>query len=1087
MPLCNRLHPVSLTGFLLLAFLMSEASAEGSSCSSWAARVVAVQGVVESRPGAAEIWRSVQQGDSLCPGDQLTVRPKGRATLQLPNSTLLRLDQNSTLSFPPQIEERTSLLDLVKGAIYCITRTPRPFKVRTPFVNAGVEGTEFLVRADAAETFVGLVEGVVSLENTEGKLNLAAGECAVTSLQKAPVRQLTVKPRDAAHWTLHYPVTPDSPADAWQKRTADLLAVGRLDEARAELAAVTSDLPGWGSACAFRSLIAVAFNDTDGALDLARQAVAANPGRSFPLLALSYALQARFDLRGAEQALQQAVALESANPLLLARLAELQLALGKRQEALLHVTEAARRAPDHGYPLSILGFVQLTGHDTAAAEATFTRAVQSDPSLPLPRLGLGLARIRQGYLTEGREDLEIAVALDPGNALLRSTLGKAYHDEGREGVAARQISIAQELDPNDPTPLLYASLQAQSASEPVRALGSLEHSIELNDNRAVYRSRLLLDEDIAVREADRARIHAELGFSQLALRDGYRSLSDDPASHAAHRFLAEAYGGLPRHEIARVSEQLQAQLLQPHAATPSSPILAESRLGILQGTAFSPGLNEYSSLFTRNGLSLLAGGVVGGEKTAGGHLIQTGLWDHFSYALSHFYYATDGFRDNAELRHNLSTVILQYNPSPQSQFQGEYRISRRSQGDIEVRFNPEEFSPSLSQERDVRLYRIAGRHDFTPGSTLLGLVSYSHAMYGLQDDIPGIVNLDTSADERGFGSELQLLHRTEPVTFIGGVGYFNSHLSEGRTTTLPPSPETPGFPVTFSEEFDGDLGHTNAYLYSRIHLPRATMILGASGDFLRGSGDSRSQLNPKIGLTVRPSSAVTVRLAAFRTLKRTLLNDQTLEPTEVAGFNQHYDDAEGTDAWRYGAGIDLQPHATLRSGAEYSLRKLDTPIILDLNQAAESFSWREEQVRCYLAWTPAPWLALGADYLYEQFRRKAGSSRVTEVDTDHLPLSAAFFPGCRLSFKMTATWIRQHGLAEDPLFPPDNGFAQTPWSDAFWLFDASVGYRFRQLRGMIALEGKNLFAEEFRYQDMDPANPRYQPGRRVLLRLTLAF
>ena len=48
----------------------------------------------------------------------------------------------------------------------------------------------------------------------------------------------------------------------------------------------------------------------------------------------------------------------------------------------------------------------------------------------------------------------------------------------------------------------------------------------------------------------------------------------------------------------------------------------------------------------------------------------------------------------------------------------------------------------------------------------------------------------------------------------------------------------------------------------------------------------------------------TLRAAAFRTFKRTLLTDQTLEPTQVAGFNQFYDDQESTDAWVYGAAVD---------------------------------------------------------------------------------------------------------------------------------------------------------------------------------------
>ena len=54
-------------------------------------------------------------------------------------------------------------------------------------------------------------------------------------------------------------------------------------------------------------------------------------------------------------------------------------------------------------------------------------------------------------------------------------------------------------------------------NRPVEALQSLQRSIELNDNRAVYRSRLRLDEDRATRSASLARIYDDLGFQQRAL------------------------------------------------------------------------------------------------------------------------------------------------------------------------------------------------------------------------------------------------------------------------------------------------------------------------------------------------------------------------------------------------------------------------------------------------------------------------------------------------------------------------------------------------------------------------------------------
>ena len=101
----------------------------------------------------------------------------------------------------------------------------------------------------------------------------------------------------------------------------------------------------------------------------------------------------------------------------------------------------------------MLGFAALTQIRLREAAEAFERAIQLDPAAPLPRLGLGLTRIRGGDLEEGRRQLEIAVSLDPGDSLLRSYLGKAYYEERQPVLAADQFRLAEDLDPQGPDPL----------------------------------------------------------------------------------------------------------------------------------------------------------------------------------------------------------------------------------------------------------------------------------------------------------------------------------------------------------------------------------------------------------------------------------------------------------------------------------------------------------------------------------------------------------------------------------------------------------------------------------------------------------
>src|SRR5207249_2481398 len=84
--------------------------------------------------------------------------------------------------------------------------------------------------------------------------------------------------------------------------------------------------------------------------------------------------------------------------------------------------------------------------------------------------------------------------------------------------------------PFDSTPWFYDAIEKQTTNRPVEALHDIERALELNDNRAVYRSRLQLDRDLAARSASLARIYSDLGFQQLGLVEGWKSVNTVQAS-----------------------------------------------------------------------------------------------------------------------------------------------------------------------------------------------------------------------------------------------------------------------------------------------------------------------------------------------------------------------------------------------------------------------------------------------------------------------------------------------------------------------------------------------------------------------------
>jgi len=323
-------------------------------------------------------------------------------------------------------------------------------------------------------------------------------------------------------------------------------------------------------------------NEQKKALKLAAKAVRLAPASATPYVARSYAEQSAFEIEKAHESLEKAAELAPEDALVWARLAEIELSLGDLDASLEAAVKAERLDPGLSRTQSVLGFAYLTRIEVAHAQTAFERAIALDPADPLPRLGLGLARIREGDVGEGTKEIETAASLDPNSSLIRSYLGKAYFEQKRGGLAETEFEQAK-LHPKDPTPWFYDAIHKQTTNRPVKALHDLQKAIDLNDNRAVYRSQLLLDEDLAARSANLARIYDDLGFQQRARVAAWKSVTADPSSFSAHRFLADSYSALPRHEIARVSELLQSQLLQPLNVTPLQSELAVANLAILQG------------------------------------------------------------------------------------------------------------------------------------------------------------------------------------------------------------------------------------------------------------------------------------------------------------------------------------------------------------------------------------------------------------------------------------------------------------------------------------------------------------------------
>ncbi len=1127
--------------------------AVSSDCEPWMAKVISSQGKVESQGPDDYEWHSVANDAAFCYGDKVRTGNNSRASLMLKNGSILTLDQKTTfILLKPEQDNSNWLLEMLRGSIFFRSRFPQNLNIRTPFINAVHKGTEFLVTVGEREARISVFDGVVEGENDAGNITIAKGYSGIATNQGAPrVQALTVRPEDAVQWALYYPsvidyrdwktsegsplqpvlkayrqddleqafnALNDIPDNARDDRyrvleASLLLSVGRAAEALAVTNAVSEQQPEFGSALALRSVIAVAKNRQQAALALAEQAIGLDRSSAAGYLALSYARQALLEVDKALQAAQEAVLLSPENALAWARLSELYLSTGDFDRAIEAADKAALLDPALARIQTVLGFAELAQIDLDSAGNSFQRAVSLDAGDPTARLGLGLVKIRRGRVEEGARDLELAVSLDPNNAVARSYLGKAYYELRNSGYAETELAIAKEMDPKDPTPWFYDAILKQSVNRPIEALHDMEQAIALNDNRGVYRSRLMLDEDAAARTANLARIYNDLGFGRVALKQAWKSLGYDSTNHSAHRFLADAYQGQPRFRIARASELLQAQLLQPINITPVQPQLTAENIGILNSLGPSSlSANEYDPMFTSNGLHVVLNGAYGSNNTLTDNAIVSGVYDNLSLSLGQFHYQTDGFRINDDYQQDIYDAFAQYSFNQDLSIQVEFKSEDVRAGDVPFRLNGFH-QENLRQSIEHDTARVGGHYRIDSEQDLLMSTFYSTRKDRTESSttapfngIPGFTIQRPTEIERnisGWQTELQYKFHTSIHDITAGFGYLN--LKEDLSSNLQLKILAPNGNVLFQSELPASVdiretNYFNGYLYtSQNYSSFFSTILGASFDNYNVSELNLSRLNPKFGIILKPAKDLILRGSALRVLKRPLAAGQTIEPTQVAGFNQFSDGTNGSLTWQYSSGLDYVLFDRFFMGGELNWRKIKNYSFITNDS---SFNLTQEKRTgashlAYMYWTPIDWLALRAEYRYDKLSREyktnqADNSFPQSVKTDEVPLSISFFHESGFFSTFTGTFVNQNvAWVRNLQGLPAHSDPLERMNENFWTFDGSVGYRLPKRLGNINFEVRNMFNNKFRYQsNFDASGPQlspFVPQREFFVKLSVFF
>lgn len=924
---------------LCLLFLCPAAFAQTTKDTS--SRLLTVQGKVEVARTGNAAWSAGVTNQMLQNGDRLRTGVRSRATIRLSDMSVLVVKELTTLEIrPPQIPGANNGFDLKSGGSYFFNRERAgTVEFRTPLASGAIRGTEFhLLVADNGHTEVALFDGAVELTNNFGGANLVSGEQGVVDPGQAPRKTAMLEASSIIQWVLYYPAILDvdeiplsngernaltdslaayrtgdlltaqssypetrQPASDAEKiyRAATLLAVGQVEQATQLVQNISSPLVD-----ALRQLV---------------ETVKGHPqsrGNTLTLasewLAESYALQAQSKLGAALDAARKATTKSPAFGFAWARVAELEFSFAHKDAAQIALEKSLALSPRNAQAHALNGFTDAAKGKFAAAEESFNNAIAIDPALANGWLGRGLVRIRRGDGVGGRQDLQVAATREPQRSLLRSYLGKAWSQTRNAERAEKELGLARKFDPNDPTPWLYAAILAEQQNRVNEAVSDLEKSQELNDNRSVFRSRLLLDQDKAVRGANLARLYSDVGMTDWSVREATRAVSYDYGNFSAHQFLANSYDALRdpkagnlRYEAPAVSEYFIANLLSPVGATPLSQTVSQQ---------------EYTRLFDRN----YAGIASSTEYFSSGDWIQQGSqygrFGNMDYSLDSYYRTENGQRKNNDLERTELAAKIRQQLTPQDTIYFEAQRTELASGDVVQYYDQRSANQTLRihELQEPNLF-LGYHHEWSPGNHTLALVGRIDDTF--QDHFRGSA-IELFRDENGkvqfppqsrnFGTryhadiaeytgEIQQILTLGRHTIVFGARFQTAESdARDRMAFRGRFPGSDVYPTT-NHISDGTIDRESGYVYDMWQaLDSLHLTAGVSYDHLSypnhqdvspvGPGESeRNQLSPKAGVLWTPLKDTTVRGAYTRSLGGVFFdNSFRLEPSEVSGFNQTF-------------------------------------------------------------------------------------------------------------------------------------------------------------------------------------------------------
>ena len=1102
-------------------------------------------------------WNAAPLGQSLVHYDRLRTRQLSEAAVQLVDLSIIRLAELSQLEMvPPREAAAKARFHFESGKMYFIDRLkPREVEIQTRSAVAAILGTEFHLIVDAnGRTELNLIDGKVQLSNPLGTVSLDSGDRGIAEPGQAPIKETAVlKATNLVQWYMYYPgvLDPDelglSPIET-QALSASLTAYRAGDI----LAALTNYPSGRGNVSAAEAayrdgLLLASGRITNSAVVVPalRWVIAAVLQEAAPpalpatnasqLLGKSYYMQSIYDLDSALVSARQAIERSPKFGFAWARVAELEFSFGRNRHAETALDRALELSPRNAQAHALRGFILLGRNRIKDALTAFDTALEIDSRLANAWLGRGLARFQQGARAEGRADIQTATAMEPNRWLLRSYLGKAFGVKEAD-LAFKEFDLNHQMDPRDPTPLLYSALLNQQEHRVGQAITELEESVALNDNRRVYRSRLLLDQDLAVRSAGLAPIYQRAGMDDVSLREAARAVSYDYANYSAHLFLANSYDAFRdptrfhlRYETVWFNELLLANILAPVGAGALSQNISQQ---------------EYFRLFEARRFGLVSDTRYRGDDQYRALVSQFGTVHNTSYALDLDYQHNAGVRPNNELDRIEWYTTIKQQLTPQDSLLLLTKYQDYHSGDNFQYYDPTNARPNFSFDEYQKPVALLGyHHEWTPGVHTLVLGGRLESDVRISDrnapqtlllrdtqnpsNAAPIILVDRSlldVDYRSqieiFAAEAQQVWDNRYHTFIAGGRWQGGQFDTENLMTNPSifGPDFPNPPAEASIE--EDFQRISAYAYETLKLPGNLRLTGGVAyDHLTypqnyrmppiAPGESaRERFNPKASLVWELSSHAAVRAAYARSLGGVTFDESyRLEPTQLAGFSQAFrtlipeslvGSVAAPDHEILGTALDFKlktrtylgfQAGILRSEVRRQLGLFDyfyaePPPNIVPSSTRQELDYEEKSAGITVNQLLSDEWALSAQYLFTRSELiqtfpdvpplNPTINGTNRAELHRINLALLFNHPCGFFARAEGQWWFQQNLGSADV----GGTIEKDLPDeSLPQVNLFIGYRLRRQRGDITIGVLNLTDEDYR---LNPVSPYYElPRERV--------